>query len=93
MKSDFMVKTAKIIAEIRTRTFIDKIDAKFIEEILHDELIKYHNEVFTCGHNIGYDDGYTDGHKAGLDDAADNAYDEGYVLGYALGYDEGRSEV
>ena len=54
MKSDFMVKTAKIIAEIRTRTYIDKIDEEFIKEILQDALNEYYDE--------GYDDGYSEGY-------------------------------
>ena len=73
MKPDFMNRITKIIAEIRTRTYIDNFDAEFIKEILQDELIEYHNEVFTYGHSIGYDDGYTLG------------YDEGYALGYSDG--------
>ena len=86
MKFDFMEITAKVIAEVRTRTCIDDVDAEVLEELLKDELIKYRNEVFTYGHNIGYDDGHAAGHKAGLDDAADNAYDEGYALGYSEGH-------
>ena len=88
MNPYFMDRVTKIIAEVRTRTYIDKFDAEFIKEILQDELIKYHNEVFTYGHSVGYDDGYTAGHKAGLDEAADNAYEEGYSLGYSEGYSE-----
>ena len=94
MKPDFMDSTAKIIAEVRTRTCIDKIDAEVLEDILKDELIKYHNEVFTYGHGIGYDDGYDDGYTAGkssLEGDVDNAYDEGYALGYSDGCSEGRS--
>ena len=37
MKSDFMVKTAKIIAEVRNRTCIDE-DAEVLKEILQEEL-------------------------------------------------------
>ena len=61
MKPDFMDRTAKVIAEVRARTCIDKIDTEVLEEILKDELTEYHNEVFTYGHTIGYDDGYADG--------------------------------
>ena len=95
MQSDFMVKIANIIAEIRVKTCIDDVDAEVLEDILKDELIKYHNEVFTYGHGIGYDDGYDDGYTAGkssLEGDVDNAYDEGYALGYSEGYSDGRSE-
>ena len=88
MQSDFMVKIANIIAEIRVKTCIDDVDAEVLEDILKDELIKYHNEVFTYGHGIGYDDGYDDGYTAGkssLEGDVDNAYDEGYALGYSEG--------
>ena len=93
MKSNFMDITAKIIAEIRTRTCIDAVDAEVLEELLKDELIKYHNEVFTYGHNIGYDDGYAADNKAVLDEAVDNAYDAGYALGYYEGYESGLEEA
>lgn len=79
MKSDFMDRIAKIIAEVRTVTFIDSYDAGRIEEILQ-------NELHEC-----YDDGYDDGYsncEYSLDEDVNNAYDEGY----ALGYSEGRSD-
>ena len=60
-----MDKTAKIIEEVMVRTCIDKIDRSIIKEIVQDELIKYHNEVFTYGHSIGYDDGYALGYSEG----------------------------
>ena len=43
MKSDFMERTAKIIAEIRARTCIDD-DVEVIKEILQDELKDYYEE-------------------------------------------------
>ena len=88
MKSDSMNRTAKIIAEVHSRTCIDDVDAEVLEELLKDELIEYHNEVFTYGHNIGYDDGYAAG-KSSLEGDVDNAYDEGYSLGYSEGYSDG----
>ena len=88
---DFMGRAANIIAEIRIRACIDKIDTEVIEDILKDELIKYHNEVFTYGHSIGYDDGYADG-KSSLAEAVDSAHEEGYELGYDEGYYTGYSE-
>ena len=86
MKPDFTDRIAKIIAEFRTRTYIDGIDAKAISEILQDELNEYHNEVFMYARNIGYDDGYADG-KSSLDEAAERAYYEGYYEGYDDGYE------
>ena len=83
--TDFMNRIAKIIEEVLNRTYIDKIDTEVIENILKDELIKYHNEVFTYGHSIGYDDGHSDGYALG--------YDEGYSEGFSEGYSEGHSEV
>ena len=85
MKLDFMDRTAKIIAEIRARTCMDYVDTDVLKEILQDELIKYHNEVFTYGHTIGYDSGYIDG-KSSLEEAVDNAYDKGYAVGSGTGY-------
>ena len=67
MKPDFMVTLAKIIAEVRTRTCIDKIDTEVLEDILQKELIEYHNEAYTYAHNIGYDDGFNDGYDVGYD--------------------------
>ena len=47
MKSDFMVKTAKIIAEVRNRTCIDE-DVEVIKEILQEELKKYYDALHEC---------------------------------------------
>ena len=86
MKSDFMVKTAKIIAEIRNRTCVDD-DVEVIKEILHDALHECYDE--------GYDDGYA-ACKSILEGDVANAYDDGYSLGYddgySLGYDDGHSK-
>ena len=78
--TDFKDSAAKIIAEIRTRTCIDELDAEVIKEILQDALIKYHNEVFTYGHSIGYDDGHSDGYALGYD----AGYDDGYSAGHSV---------
>ena len=61
MKSDFMVKTAKIMTEIRAITFIDKIDARFIEAILQDALNEYYDDGYDEGHSDGYGEGYDEG--------------------------------
>ena len=65
MKFDFI---AKIMAEIRTKTCIDKIDVEVLEvldEILQENLVEYYNEAYTYGHTIGYDKGYDDGYDDG----------------------------
>ena len=67
MKFDFTEITTKVIAEVRTRTCIDKIDTEVLEYILQKELIEYHNEAYTYAHNIGYDDGFNDGYDVGYD--------------------------
>lgn len=80
MKSDFMVNTAKIIAEIRTRTCIDKIDEEVIFETLQAE--------FKDCYNAGYDAGYDELCWESYADGKSNAYDEGYDEGYYQGYSE-----
>ena len=90
MKSDFMVKTAKIIAEIRPRTCIDRLDLRVIEEILQDALKEYSEELHGC-----YDDGYDDGYAActsSLEEDGDSYYNEGYSLGHDEGYENGHYE-
>ena len=79
MKSDFMVKTAKIIAEIRNQTCIDNVEAEVIKEILQDELSEYYDALHEC-----YDDGYDKGYELG--------YYEGRSEGYSEGYDFGQSD-
>ena len=90
MKFDFMESIAKIVAEVRTRTCIDRFDIEVIKAILHEQLVKYHNEVFTYGHSIGYEDGYIAGTSI-LEGDVDNAYNEGCTLSYDDGYDDGRA--
>ena len=68
MRSDFMVKTAKIIAEIRDRTCIDDDDVKVIKEILQDAFKVYYDELHECSddaYNEGYSDGYSEGYYDG----------------------------
>ena len=74
MKPDFMDRIAKIIAEVRTRTCIDKIDTEVLEYILQKELIEYHNEAYTYAHNIGYDDGFNDGYDVGYDNGYSDSH-------------------
>ncbi len=65
MKSDFMVKTAKIIAEVRNRTCIDE-DAEVLKEILQEELKEYYDALHECydeGYALGYSEGYSEGHS------------------------------
>ena len=89
MNTNFMDKTAKIIAEIRSRTCIDD-DVEVIKEILQDELKEYYDALHEC-YADGYDDGYA-ACKSILEGDVDNAYDEGYELGYYEGLSDGRSE-
>ena len=77
MKSDFMVKTAKIIAEIRNRTCIDD-DVEVIKEILQDELKEYYDALHEC-----YDDGYDDGYAAGKSSLEEATYYRGFKDGRA----------
>ncbi len=107
MEHYFTEITAKLIAEVMVRACIDKLDTEVLEGILQEELIKYCNEVFTCGRNIGYDDGYDDctaGHRSIVDEAVECAYYEGYDDGlneavateeatYARGFEDGRAEA
>ena len=104
MKHDFMDRIANIIAEVHTRTCMDKIDTEILENILQEELYEYYNEVLTYGHNLeeavdsayeegyslGHDDGYGDGYKDGKS-SAEGDVDSAYDEGYALGYSEGHS--
>ena len=95
MNPVFMVKTEKIIAEIRPRTCIDKLDIEVIKEILQDELKEYCDslrEYYAGGYDDGYDAGYDacyDTYKSSLERDVEGAYDDGY----ALGYSEGRAEA
>ena len=57
MKQDFMNRTAKIIADVRTKTCIDTEVLEVLEDILQAELNAYYNEVFTYARNIGYNKG------------------------------------
>ena len=73
MKPDYMDRTAKIIAEVRTRTCIDKTDTEVLEDILQYELNAYCRELsdyYHDGYGDGYDEGYalgySEGHSEGL---------------------------
>ena len=81
---NFMVKTAKIIAEVRARTCIDDVDAEVIEEILQNELTEYYRML------AGY---YEEEYYNAIASARTSAYDNGYADGYDIGYDEGHSAV
>ena len=101
MKTNFMDITAKIIAEIRTLTYVDKFDAVFLKELLKDELIKYYDDGYDVGHSDGhskgYDVGHSDGHYVGHYEGYELGHSDGYELGqsdgYSEGYSDGRSEV
>ena len=88
MKPNFSNKLQKIIAEIRTKTCIDEIDAEVIKDILQDTLNEYHrmldeyyaNAIITT-RNSAYDDGHSDG------------YADGYESGYADCHDKNNYAV
>ena len=72
MTPDFMDRTAKIIAEIRTRTCIDDVDAEVIKAILQDSLNEYctllkgyydeeYSNAISSARSKAYDDGHSDG--------------------------------
>ena len=66
---NFMKRAAKIIAEVRTRTCIDKFDAEVLVDILKDALEEHHRNDHDDGYYEGYDDGYALGYDDGYDDA------------------------
>ena len=89
MKHNFMGKTAKIIAEIRSKTCIDDVDVEALKEILQDA----YEEGYDEGYDKCCDDWEVYSHKSGLDVALNNAYYEGYSDGHADGYSDGYSKV
>ena len=80
---NFTGKIAEIIAEVRTRTCIDDVDAEVLAEILQDKL----NEE--CRMLDGY---YCEEYHNELTSAKHHAYDEGHYDGYNVGYDVGHSD-
>ena len=90
MKPNFMDRAEKLMAEIRTISFIDKFDTKFIEDILKDELYVYYAELHRY-YDDAYDEGYAAG-KSSLEGDVDS-YALGYTHGFSEGYSEGHSEV
>ncbi len=77
---DFMGKTARIIAEVRTKTFIDEVAA----EVIKDALNEYCRML---------DEYYAEEYYNALNTARNRAYDEGFDDGYDVGYDAGHSAV
>ena len=88
MKPDFMVRTARIIAEVRNRTCIDD-DVEVIKELLQDELKEYYDALHDEGSEEGYDAGYYAGSEAGYD----AGYSDGHSEGYDNGYTDGKSSL
>ena len=76
-----MVKTAKIIAEMRARTCINDDDAEVIEEILQNELTEYYRMLEGY-----YEEEYYNAIASARSKAYDNGYDDGYESGYESGY-------
>ena len=81
---NFMVKTAKIIAEMRARTCINDVDAEVIEEILQNELTEYYRML------EGY---YEEEYYNAISSARSKAYDDGYDDGYESGYESGYADL
>ena len=76
-------KTAKIITEIRNKTFIDDVDAEVIEAILKDALNEYYDAL---------NEYYVEEYHNAISSARNSAYDAGFDDGYDVGYDNGRSD-
>ena len=76
-------RLAKIIAELRARTFINEFDAKALEDILQAELDEYYRMV---------DEYYDEEYSIAISRARSAAYDDGYDDGYDIGYDNGQSD-
>ena len=83
MKPNFSNKTAKIIAEIRTKTCIDEIDAEVIKDILQDTLNEYYRML---------DESYAEEHYNAIITTRNRAYDDGHSDGYADGYESGYAD-
>ena len=66
---NFKSRTAKIMEEVRTRTYIDKIDTEIIVDILQDALEEYYHNDYNDGYYEGRSDGYALGYDDGYDDA------------------------
>ena len=92
MKPYFMDITAKIIAEIRSRACVDKIDTEVLEEILQYELNEYYYELDEYYTNDVYNE-VSRAHRTGYDEGKSEGYSEGYFAGYSDGHSKGHSEV
>ena len=83
VKPDFKAAIANIIAELRTVTCIDDVDAEVIKEILQDELTEQYRML------DGY---YEEEYYNAISRARNSAYDDGFDDGYDVGYDNGYSD-
>ena len=77
---NFMGKTANIIAEIRTKTCIEDVDAEVIKDILQAALNEHYRML---------DEYYAEEYYNALNTARNRAYDDGFDDGYDVGYDVG----
>ena len=78
--TDFMVKTAKIIEEMRNRSRINVVDTEVIEAMLKDAFNEYCDAL-----NEYYEEEYYNA----ISSARSKAYDDGHSDGYEDGYDAG----
>ena len=89
MKPNFSGRTAKIMADIRTRTCIDRFDTAAIEEILQDALNEYYYDDLEKAVESAYDAGYDEGRSEGYSDGYSEGHSDGYYEGYSDGYEYG----
>ena len=61
---NFTGQTAKLIAEIRTKTCIDDVAAEVIKDMLNRAYYDGFDDGYDVGYGIGYDVGYDAGHSA-----------------------------
>ena len=80
MKTTKTPDFTRLIAEIRTITGINAVDAVAIEELLAEE---YHNALDSA-RDIAYGAGFTAGYDAGYDVGRFEGYNAGYDAGYAV---------
>ena len=72
---------ANILAEVRNRVYIDKIDIEVLEEILKGELKEYYDAL-----NEYYEEEYYNAIASARNKSYDDGYDDGYDVGFDNGY-------
>ena len=90
MEAIFMERAAKIIAEVRSRTCIDDVDAEVLAEVLKDALNEYYDEL--AGYYAELDRYYAEEYYIAISSARSMAYDDGHSDGYENGYEHGYAD-